>query len=147
MCKRPKGRGPASLLVKHSLYKFRFEGTAVRSPLRTTFQTRSIFLSHKFLTGNPTIGWVLPISQPLQVKSCRRLQSARWRGNVTLKNGPMTSSDRVTSYTLLRNTTTNLATYDNNQSCMINLRQIAEILIGIGQDNTCCIKIHAKPVT
>ena len=69
--KRP---GPASTLVKHSLCNFWSRGDRGSIPAKdyfsdAIFSSKRENASHRCLKENPTIGRVLPISQPRNQKA------------------------------------------------------------------------------
>ena len=110
--------GPASSVEEHSLRNIPSEGTVVRSSPRAFLFRRDLFANFaQMFDGSPNKSDKIFQSRNLDLGKLLRQNSTEWRGNVTLKNGPMTSSDRVTSYILYYATLThtNLATYDNNQ--------------------------------
>ena len=112
--------GPASTVEEHSLRNIPSEGTAVRSSPRKFHFRRDIFsrkFLHKCLTETPTIGQVLPISQPWSRKGCCDAKFYCMKRNVALEIGP-TEREALRGgltqrYTLLRNT----ALIYNKQTC------------------------------
>ena len=104
--------GPASTVEEHSLRKIASSmGTAVRSSPRIfIFSSRAIFIAQLCLTEN------IQLSDKIQSRNLGTEQSCCdqfdcMKGNVARINWPYD----VTSYILLRNSTTTLATWDDNQ--------------------------------
>ena len=127
--------GPASSVEERSLRNISSKGTAVRISPRIFLFSREFI--RKRIDGNLQQSDVLhQLTQPWSRKAVENV-STEVKRNVSLEIGPMTSSlDRVTSYTLLRNSTnTTLPTCYNNSSQILTYSR-TRALIGWPRPNS-----------
>ena len=115
--------GPASSVEDRSLCKISSDGTAVRSLPKAIFSD-AIFCN--MFDGDPTIGRVLPSTQPRSGKAVATISTGR-KGKRSLNKSAYDELASLLYYATLQHDSSNLS---NNQLSQINLRRIVEALIG-----------------